>query len=90
MSVQTEAFMLIVAAVLLATLWHWLRRIEQKNSKIYHDGDKKTERKEDLEVRKKQLMDELEKVFRGEKSRLDPEALEAWKEISAREGERRK
>lgn len=95
-------FGLIFITIMLVVVWYDFNEQEKKNREISRAVDEENERKAQAEERyriyqenyqredraiKKRVLDELKAIARGEKRRLDPEALNAAKALQARQGE---
>jgi hypothetical protein len=95
-------FALVFGAVILAIAWYSLRDVQQKNDAINRAADKQIQKKAEAGERlrilreryiqegkrlRNRLIGDLKAIARGEKNRLDPDALEAARALQARQGE---
>ena len=100
--ISGEGFTLIIPTIILVGGWYEFNEKQKKNREINRAIDERNELEAEAKERyriydenyqrenralKKRVLDELKAIARGERLRLDPEALNAAKELGARQGE---
>ena len=100
--ISGKGFALIIPTIMLVGGWYEFNEQQKKNRELSRAIDERNEREAEAKERyriyeekyqregralKKRVLDELRAIARGEKRGFDPQALNAAKELRARQGE---